>query len=76
MGTFHKRFGRRYKSEIDSDGSCPFHYSKKHLEVPAEILSTALLSLLPVAAVVVLYLVQNMAKRLAIIAAFTVTFLF
>jgi hypothetical protein len=51
-----------------------FNYDEKHLELPAEILSTALSSLLPVAAIIVLYLVQNMAKRLAIIALFTVAF--
>ena len=74
LGTFHKFVGRRYKSAVGSDGSPLFHYHKKHLEMPAEILSTALSALLPVAAIVVLYLVQNMAKRLAIIAVFTVMF--
>ena len=42
--------------------------------MPAETLSTALSALMPVAAIVVLYLVQNMARRLAIIAVFTVMF--
>jgi hypothetical protein len=74
LGIFHKFVGRRYKSAVGSDGSPLFHYDKKHLEMPAEILSTALSALLPVAAIVVLYLVQNMAKRLAIIAVFTVMF--
>jgi hypothetical protein len=74
LGMFHKFVGRRYKSAVGSDGSPLFHYDKKHLEMPAEILSTALSALLPVAAIVVLYLVQNMARRLAIIAVFTVMF--
>jgi hypothetical protein len=74
LGTFHRWVGRRYKSAIGSEGSRLFNYDEKHLEVPAEILSTALASLLPVAAIIVLYLVQNMAKRLAIVALFTVMF--
>jgi hypothetical protein len=74
LGMFHKFVGRRYKSAVGSDGSSLFHYDKRHLEMPAEILSTALSALLPVAAIVVLYLVQNMARRLAIIAVFTVMF--
>jgi hypothetical protein len=74
LTTFHKWVGRRYKSAIGSDDSRLFNYSDKHLELPAEILSTALSSLLPVVAIVVLYLVQSVAKRLAIIAIFTVAF--
>ena len=59
LGTFHRFVGRRYKSAVGSEGSTLFHYDEKHLEMPAEILSTALSALLPVAAIVVLYVVQN-----------------
>lgn len=74
LATFHKLVGRRYKLATGSDGSPLFKYDDEHVKVTAEILSTAMSSLLPVAAIVVLYLVQNTAKRLAVIAVFTVAF--
>ena len=74
LGTLHRFVGRRYKSAVGSDGSPLFHHDEKHLKMPAEILSTALSALLPVAAIVILYLVQDLAQRLATIAVFTVMF--
>lgn len=50
------------------------HIDQDTLSRPSFILSTMLSSLLPVLAIVVLYLVHNMARRLAVIAVFTGVF--
>jgi hypothetical protein len=68
---FHRFIGRQRKG----DGPV-HHYEDAHLERPASVISTVLASLLPVAAIVVLYYVTNMAARLGIIAAFTAIFSF
>jgi hypothetical protein len=50
------------------------HYDDAHLQIPAVVLSTFLASLLPVLSIVILYLVESMPERLAIVAVFTSAF--
>ena len=50
------------------------HVKQETLTRPSFILSTMLSSLLPVLAIVVLYLVHNMARRLAVLAGFSALF--
>jgi hypothetical protein len=73
LGVYHQLLGRHYKQPKGGAGDV-FKYHDAHIEFIMNILSTMLSSLLPVTAIVVLYLVQNTARRLAIIAGFTASF--
>lgn len=75
LGGYHSLIGRHYKEPKGGAGDV-FKYHDSHIEVIMNILSTVLSSLLPVVAIVVLYLVQSTARRLAIIAGFTAAFSF
>lgn len=76
LGLFHDLVGRWYKSPPGTEGAdrTVVHYDDARLQTPAVVLSTFLASLLPVLSIVVLYLVESMPERLAIVAVFTSTF--
>lgn len=65
------RCGQKETANLDAN---LYHYKDSHLEYPAYVISTGLASLLPIISIVVLYAVDNMGKRLGIIAAFTSIF--
>jgi hypothetical protein len=73
LGLFHKLIGHRYKSSAGRNPDV-VTYSDEHLRLPTTILSTILASILPIASIAVLYMVDSMPKRLGIVAAFTVAF--
>lgn len=73
LDRYHFLFGRLYKKPRGGGGDL-FKYHDSHIEFVMDVFSMVLSSLLPVAAIVVLYLVQSMAKRLAIVAVFTAGF--
>jgi hypothetical protein len=73
LGIFHRFFGRYLKASPNSDPAVP-NYSDDRLRLPASIMSTVLSSLLPLASIVVLYLVHDMTKRLVIVGVFTTAF--
>lgn len=70
---YHRFIGHRLKNTANADANL-YHYNDAHLELPVHILSTTLASLLPILAIVILYLVKDTAKRLGLIAAFTAVF--
>ena len=70
---YHRLIGHRFKTSPNVDAKI-FVYNDAHLEAPAHIISTILASLLPVIAIVVLYVINDMAKRLGLIAVFTTVF--
>jgi len=76
LALYHGLLGQRYKSS--SDPNMPvsgiYHYDSSHLQYPVFVFSIVLSSLLPVAAIVALYLVDNMGRRLGILAGFTAAF--
>lgn len=73
LGGYHHFVGSLYKQPSGGSGDV-FQYSTSHIEFAISVLSTVLSLLLPVTAILVLYLVQNTARRLALIAGFTTAF--
>jgi hypothetical protein len=76
LALYHGLLGQQYKSS--SDPNMPvsgiYHYDSSHLQYPVFVFSIVLSSLLPVAAIVALYLVDSMGRRLGILAGFTAAF--
>jgi hypothetical protein len=73
LGPYHRLIGRRTKRSVDEDAGL-FHYNDGHLQIPAHIISTLFASLLPSLSIVVLYVVDDMTKRLGLIVVFTAVF--
>lgn len=70
---YHKLVGRQYKSSTDPEVGI-YSYKEDHLEAPVVIFSTVMSALLPIVAIVALYIVKSMPIRLAITAVFTAVF--
>ncbi|KIY01586.1 uncharacterized protein Z520_03138 [Fonsecaea multimorphosa CBS 102226] len=74
---YHNVLGHRSRarksSQVNADADL-HHYEDEHLERAADVISTVVASILPVVAIVVLYIVHPMPARLGLIAAFTATF--
>ncbi|KAK5046660.1 hypothetical protein LTR84_007421 [Exophiala bonariae] len=70
---YHRFFGHRRKEANNADAEL-YHYDNAHLEIPANIISIVLSSVLPVLSIVVLYIVRNMPTRLGLVALFTAAF--
>jgi hypothetical protein len=73
LDIYHGIYGHRFKKPVDEE-ACLYEYSKSRLFKISSILTTAISSLLPILAVVVLWVITNMAARLGIVASFTVAF--
>lgn len=70
---YHRFLGHRRKVAHNADAEL-FHYDDVHLEIPANIISILLSSVLPVLSIAVLYVVHNMPARLGLVALFTAAF--
>jgi len=73
LGAYHRFIGRRMKQNVNADADLT-HYDDEHLQIPAHIIGTLFASLLPTLSIVVLYIVDDMVKRLGLIAVFTAVF--
>jgi hypothetical protein len=73
LALYHRVLGHKLKTASDADADL-YTYKDDHIRFPIAALSTALASVLPIVAIVVLYFVTSMGWRLGIIALFTSTF--
>lgn len=73
LSPYHRLIGSRTKQSVNGDADLT-HYDDDHLQIPAHIISTLFASLLPTLSIVVLFIVEDMAKRLGLIAVFTTVF--
>ena len=79
LGPYNRPIGRRRRARngeagaINADADL-WYYRDSRLEFPAHVASTVLASVLPMAAIAVLYVVPGMTQRLGIVAAFMAMF--
>ena len=67
---YHRLLGHRKHARRNTNADVDlFHYENSHLGIPVNIMSTAVASLSPVLAIVVLYLVHNMRASLGLVPA-------
>jgi hypothetical protein len=73
LSLYHRVCGHRFKKPVDEEAGL-YEYSNSRIFRISSILATAISPLLLVLAIVVLWVVTNMAARLGIVAGFTAAF--
>lgn len=73
LAVYHRLLGHKHKTASDPDAEL-YTYDDDHIRFPIAALSTALASVLPIVAIVILYFVTSMGWRLGIMALFTSSF--